>query len=163
MSLTLTITADTYKALRAKACVILGIPGEEIAVTGADSYIMPELQARDPGTLDPAISTEPEPTPDAAPVKPKRAPVKPKADPVPVAAVPVEEQGNPAPAIVYDDVRKLVLDLSKDPKTRPDVRAILATFDVDHATKLSPEQWPAAHAALAKLAGVEVDTDEALG
>jgi hypothetical protein len=156
MSLTLTITADTYKALRAKACVILGIPGEETA----DSHVMPELLARQ-------AEPDPEPTPDVPAEKaekPKRAaPVKPKADPVPVAAVPVEEQGNPAPAIVYDDVRKLVLDLSKDPKTRPDVRAILATFDVDHATKLTPEQWPAAHAALAKLAGVEVDTDEALG
>jgi hypothetical protein len=44
-------------------------------------------------------------------------------------------------AVAYTDVQKATNDLAKAKGTSA-VRTILGTFDVDHATKLTEEQWP---------------------
>lgn len=55
-----------------------------------------------------------------------------------------------APAITYKDVQTAVVAAVKAGK-RSNVVALLAEFGVEHAEKLTPEQWPAA---LAKLKGM---------
>lgn len=55
-----------------------------------------------------------------------------------------------APAITYKDVQTAVVAAVKAGK-RSNVVALLAEFGVEHAEKLTPEQWPDA---LAKLKGM---------
>lgn len=55
-----------------------------------------------------------------------------------------------APAITYKDVQTAVVAAVKAGK-RTNVVALLTEFGVDHAEKLTPEQWPDA---LAKLKGM---------
>lgn len=55
-----------------------------------------------------------------------------------------------APAITYKDVQAAVVAAVKAGK-RSNVVALLTEFGVDHAEKLTPEQWPGA---LAKLKGM---------
>ena len=57
------------------------------------------------------------------------------------------------PAIAYKDVQAAVVAAVKAGK-RADVVTLLTEFGVDHAEKLTPEQWPAVHAELTKLVGV---------
>jgi len=57
-----------------------------------------------------------------------------------------------APALQYKDVQAAVVAAVKAGK-RTEVVALLKANNVDHAEKLTPEQWPAVHAELTKLVG----------
>lgn len=62
-------------------------------------------------------------------------------------APPASTAATDAPAITYKDVQAAVVAAVKAGK-RTNVVALLTEFGVDHAEKLTPEQWPGA---LAKL------------
>lgn len=73
----------------------------------------------------------------------------PKADPTPAKAAqePQEAQESIANGIGYDQVKDAVIALHQS-QGREAVLKVLAGFDVDHGSKLVPEQWPAALQAL---------------
>lgn len=83
-----------------------------------------------------------------------------KSSPAPAASVPnaasaetaqqASTAATDAPAITYKDVQTAVVAAVKAGK-RSNVVALLAEFGVEHAEKLTPEQWPDA---LAKLKGM---------
>lgn len=65
------------------------------------------------------------------------------------ADTPTDTTSDPESSVTYEDVRKAVLALSAA-KGRDTTVDVLGAFGVDHASKLTKDQWPQA---LAKLQG----------
>ena len=129
MPLTLNIEADTIDDLRAKAMSALGLDSEISRVAN----VVKELAADDPI----------EATPAPEPAKRTR---RTKAE-APAAEEPTTAEAKPngkatdTEMVSYDHVKRLVLALVAVGK-RAAVTEVLEGFDVDHANKLTEDQWP---------------------
>lgn len=109
-----------------------------------------------------AVTQAPASAPTAAPAANKTGTPKPTAAPAATpapapASAPAVASGSDAAAEkrpTYDDVKERVLAVLKTTDGRAKVPTLLAQFNVDHATKLGLEQYPAFIVAADQLLGV---------
>jgi hypothetical protein len=124
-------------------------------LAGAIAALHAQFCALSPPAEAPTAKAD-KPKPVAKKDEPKTPPTQ-EAEPIAKTEEPVAEVAKEAPAsegeqaVAYADVQKAVTALALA-KGRDAVLGVFGQFDVDHGSKLTEEQWPAALAALQEAA-----------